>query len=101
MVPLSNKEYVIKTLKEILLFIINLLLLSICIVIIAVGSTKLEVDWLGFIPFVYFIYFFTKDIPDKDEKIKQLEQNIKYYQHRLETYEATFDAIVKSKKGDK
>lgn len=87
MSPLSQKEYVIKTIKEILLFIINLLMILSCIVIISAGSRKFEIDWLGFVPFIYFTYFFAKHNQDKDEKIEHLEENIKYYKHRLEKYE--------------
>lgn len=89
MAPLNNKEYILKTIKEILNFVFNVSMLIWALWIIVRGGHALGIGILSLIPFVYLFYFFTKDIPTKDEKIDLLQNNLDYYKKRLSQYEDT------------
>ena len=73
--------------KEISLFVFNLSML-ICALYVAIqGGRSLGIHVFALIPFLYLFYFFTKDIPDKNKKIEELENEVKYYKKNLEQYE--------------
>jgi hypothetical protein len=72
-----------KLIKEILLFIFNLSMLFWALYIITFGAKNLGLGVFSLIPFLYLFYFFTKDIPSKEERIKELENNLEYYKHQL------------------
>lgn len=73
-----------KLLKEILFFIFSLIMFLSSIVIIASGSGRLQINWFGFIPFIFFICFYGKIISEQEDRIKELENNVKYYKNQYE-----------------
>lgn len=78
-----------KLIKEIILFIFNTSMLIVAFCIIILGGKSLGIGVFSLIPFLYLFYFFTKDLPEKDEKIKQLQDNLEYYKNRIAQYENT------------
>lgn len=73
--------------KEIFYFIFNVSMFICALWIISRGGNALGIGVLALIPFVYLFYFFTKDITDKNEQIKRLQDNLDYYKHRIAQYE--------------
>ena len=87
MIPLSNKEHILDKIKEIFNFIFHLMLICICIAIIAGGCVKLNIDYLGFVPFIYFAIIFMNRVSKIVEQKEELENNLVYYKNRVEKYE--------------
>lgn len=73
--------------KEIFYFIFNVSMFIWALWIISRGGNVLGIGVLALIPFVYLFYFFTKDITDKNDQIKHLQDNLDYYKHRIAQYE--------------
>lgn len=96
MIPLSNKEHILEKIKEIFNFIFHLMLICICIAIIAGGCIKLNLDFLGFAPFVYFSVIIMNKVGKIVEEKENLENSLAYYKNCAEKYEKILnDAIHK------
>lgn len=96
MSPLSNKEHILGKIKEIFNFIFHLILICICIFIIAGGCVKLNIDYLGFVPFIYFAIIFMNRVSKIVEQKEELENSLVYYKNLAEKYEKILnDAIHK------
>lgn len=78
---------ILELLKEIFKFIFNLCMLLFAIVVITKGGNALNIGIFAIIPFIYFFAFYSLDANNQNEKIENLESNLKYYKHRLEQYE--------------
>ena len=85
--PFNNKEYVLKTVKEIFNFALGVIMFFCCLAIITYGSAKLHIGYLGFIPFLYFAIIFFNRVSKIVEEKENLENNLQYCKHRLEKYE--------------
>lgn len=92
--PLNGKENMLKTIKEIFNFIFNLILFCICIAIIAYGCIKLNIDYLGFVPFVYFAIIFMNKVGKIVEEKENLENSLAYYKKRAQLYEEIYNDAI-------
>lgn len=90
MAPLSNKEYILETIKEVFNFILAVAMFLSCITIIIYGSIELHINYLGFIPFLYFAIIFSNRICKIAEEKENLGKSLAYYKHRVETYEKIY-----------
>lgn len=96
MTPLSNKEYILEKIKGIFNFIFNLILFCICIAIIAYGCIKLNIDYLGFVPFVYFAIIFMNKVGKIVEEKENLENSLAYYKKRAQLYEEIYNDAIRN-----
>ena len=91
-----SHEYILETIKEIFNFIFNLIMVLICTVIIIYGSWAINLEVLGFFPFLYFIVTFMNRVSKVVEQKDNLENSLAYYKNRAEKYEKILsDAIHK------